>query len=187
LEAMADSDGGGKRELLEPRLGAEGSREKLVRDLLTGKPTITAMGRSPLLDSVKDFLPKMAEAEVKLTSALNEEGGRERLNVENLNDEQEQVVEMDIALMRDKEEKKKGSWTSDSEADSTPSPSENSFTSDTDVSSSSSCSSSSSEDGDSREKKEPQGTKDTSEDSQRKRPLIEELPSPPRAKTPRQS
>ena len=29
---------------------------------------------------------------------------------------------MDIALMRDKEEKKKGSWTSDSEADSTPSP-----------------------------------------------------------------
>ena len=34
----------------------------------------------------------MAEAEVKLTSALNEEGGRERLNVENLNDEQEQVV-----------------------------------------------------------------------------------------------
>ena len=34
----------------------------------------------------------MAEAEVKLTSALNEEGGRERLNVENLNDEQERVV-----------------------------------------------------------------------------------------------
>ena len=30
MEAMADSDGGGKRELLEPRLGAEGSREKLV-------------------------------------------------------------------------------------------------------------------------------------------------------------
>ena len=29
---------------------------------------------------------------------------------------------MDIALMRDKEENKKGSWTSDSEADSTPSP-----------------------------------------------------------------
>ena len=84
---------------------------------------------------MKDFLPKMAEAQVKLTSALDEEGGRERLNVENLNDEQErvvpdidfiqheiQVVEMDIALMRDKEEKKKGSWTSDSEADSTPSP-----------------------------------------------------------------
>ena len=33
-----------------------------------------------------------------------------------------QVVEMDIALMRDKEEKKNSSWTSDSEADSTPSP-----------------------------------------------------------------
>ena len=46
---------------------------------------------------MKDFLPKMAEAEVKLTSALNEEGGRERLNVENLNDEQEQVV-LDIDL-----------------------------------------------------------------------------------------
>ena len=29
---------------------------------------------------------------------------------------------MDIALMRNKEDKKKGSWTSDSEADSTPSP-----------------------------------------------------------------
>jgi len=158
-----------------------------VRDLLTGKPAITAMGRSPLLDSVKDFLPKMAEAEVKLASTLSEEGGRERLNVENLEGGGQQVVEMDIALMRDKEEKKKGSWTSDSEADSTPSPSENSFTSDTDVSSSSSCSSSSSEDGDSREKKK--SAKDTSGDSggQRKRPLIEELPSPPRAKTPRQS
>ena len=72
-----------------------------VRDLLTGKPAITAMGRSPLLDSVrnifsshificalfhqvKDFLPKMAEAEVKLVSTLGEEGGRERLNVENV-------------------------------------------------------------------------------------------------------
>jgi len=181
------ADAGGGRELLEPRLGPEGSREKLVRDLLTGKPAITAMGRSPLLDSVKDFLPKTAEAEVKLASTLSEEGGRDRLNVENL-EEGQQVVEMDIALMRDKEEKKKGSWTSDSEADSTPSPSENSFTSDTDVSSSSSCSSSSSEDGDSKEKKE--SSKDTNNgDSagQRKRPLIEELPSPPRAKTPRQS
>jgi len=181
------ADAGGGRELLEPRLGPEGSREKLVRDLLTGKPAITAMGRSPLLDSVKDFLPKMAEAEVKLASTLSEEGGRERLNVENL-EEGQQVVEMDIALMRDEEENKRRSWTSDSEADSTPSPSENSFTSDTDVSSSSSCSSSSSEDGESREKKE--STKDSNNGdsgSQRKRPLIEELPSPPRAKTPRQS
>ena len=33
-----------------------------------------------------------------------------------------QVVEMDIALMGDKAEKMRGSWTSDSEADSTPSP-----------------------------------------------------------------
>ena len=66
--------------------------------------------------------------------------------------------------------------------------SENSFTSDTDVSSSSSCSSSSSEDGDSRESKK-ESTKEASGDSggQRKRPLIEEMPSPPRAKTPRQS
>ena len=164
----------------------------------------------------------MAEAEVKLTSALNEEGGRERLNVENLNDEQEQVV-LDIDLSsstlssmrfrwwrwtllwwgtRRKRRKAPGPVTvkliqhlllgwdlifskrNDMRAECF---SENSFTSDTDVSSSSSCSSSSSEDGDSREKKEPQGTKDTSEDSQRKRPLIEELPSPPRAKTPRQS
>ena len=119
-----------------------------------------------------------------------------------------QVVEMDIALMGDKADQKRGSWTSDSEADSTPSHrfgfemkwkkgknykldffSENSFTSDTDVSSSSSCSSSSSEDGESRDKKK-ESTKDTSEETygqQRKRPLIEELPSPTRAKTPRQS
>jgi len=183
------ADAGGGRELLEPRHGAEASREKLVRDLLTGKPAITAMGRSPLLDSVKDFLPKMAEAEVKLASTLNEEGGRDRLNVEQLEEGEQQVVEMDIALMGDNAEQKKGSWTSDSEADSTPSHSENSFTSDTDVSSSSSCSSSSSEDGESRDKKK-ESTKDTSEESsgqQQKRPLIEELPSPPRAKTPRQS
>jgi len=181
------ADAGGGRELLEPRHDAEASREKLVRDLLTGKPAITAMGRSPLLDSVKDFLPKMAEADVKLATTLKEEGGRERLNVENLEGEQ-QVVEMDIALMGDQAERKRGSWTSDSEADSTPSPSENSFTSDTDVSSSSSCSSSSSEDGDSRESKK-ESTKEASGDSggQRKRPLIEEMPSPPRAKTPRQS
>lgn len=33
-----------------------------------------------------------------------------------------QVVEMDIALMGDQAERKRGSWTSDSEADSTPSP-----------------------------------------------------------------
>ena len=40
---------------------------------------------------MKDFLPKMAEAEVKLASTLSEEGGRERLNVENL-DGGEQVI-----------------------------------------------------------------------------------------------
>jgi len=49
------ADAGGGRELLEPRHDAEASREKLVRDLLTGKPAITAMGRSPLLDSVRTF------------------------------------------------------------------------------------------------------------------------------------
>jgi len=181
---MADSGEG--RELLEPRLGAEGSREKLVRDLLTGKPAITPMGRSSLLDSVKDFLPKMAEAETELAKKLKEDGGRERLDVENLEGEG-QVVEMDIALMREQDDKTGGSsWTSDSEADSTPSPSEeNSFTSDTDVSSSSSCSSSSSEDGDNRDQKGQNMSGESS--AQKKRPLIEELPSPPRAKTPRQS
>jgi len=180
---MADSGGG--RELLEPRLGVEGSREKLVRDLLIGKPAITPMGRSPLLDSVKDFLPKMAEAETELANKLKEDGGRERLDVENLEGEG-QVVEMDIALMREQDNKTGGSsWTSDSEADSTPSPSENSFTSDTDVSSSSSCSSSSSEDGDNRDQKGQNISGESS--AQKKRPLIEELPSPPRAKTPRQS
>jgi len=93
---------------------------------------------------------------------------------------------MDIALMREQDNKMGGSsWTSDSEADSTPSPSENSFTSDTDVSSSSSCSSSSSEDGDNRDQKGQNMSGESS--AQKKRPLIEELPSPPRAKTPRQS
>ena len=38
---------------------------------------------------MKDFLPKMAEAEVKLASTLSEEGGRERLNVENLEEGQQ--------------------------------------------------------------------------------------------------
>ena len=38
---------------------------------------------------MKDFLPKMAEAEVKLSSSLKEEGGREKLNVENLEDGQQ--------------------------------------------------------------------------------------------------
>ena len=34
----------------------------------------------------------MAEAEVKLASTLNEEGGRERLNVENLKEGEQQVI-----------------------------------------------------------------------------------------------
>ena len=40
---------------------------------------------------MKDFLPKMAEAEVKLASTLKEEGGKERLNVENLEGEQQVI------------------------------------------------------------------------------------------------
>ena len=39
------------------------------------------------MDKVKDFLPKMAEAETELANKLKEDGGRERLDVENLEGE----------------------------------------------------------------------------------------------------
>ena len=69
-----------------------------------------------------------------------------------LHDVLENVIEMDIAVMKDEEELER-SWTSDSEDDSSPSPSENSFTSDTDISSSSTCSSSSCDESSSNNKK----------------------------------
>ena len=73
--------------------------------------------------------------------------GSEKFDVENV-DHDDNVIEMDIAVMKDENPSQEvaGSWTSDSEDDSSPSPSENSFTSDTDISSSSTCSSSSNED-----------------------------------------
>ena len=129
-------------ELLEPRLSAERSKEKLVRNLLESKPEIFRVSGPGVLDQVKSFLPQMAEAERQLTQAVARDGGQ-KFNVENVRDDQ-RVVEMDIAVMNDDKEVK-DAWSSDSDADSTPSPSENSYTSDTDVSSSSTCSSSSCE------------------------------------------
>ena len=96
-----------------------------------------------------------------MKAALEKMGGKERLDVENV-EGREEVIEMDIALVQVIQDNQTRSheftscllqdgaapsppWTSDSEADSTPSPSQNSYTSDTDVSSSSSCSSSSEE------------------------------------------
>ena len=55
---------GGGRELLEPRLNAEQNTQKLVLGLLQGKPSIQPVARSGILDTVRNFLPKMAEAEV---------------------------------------------------------------------------------------------------------------------------
>ena len=134
-------------EMLEPRLSVDTNKEKIVRNLLIDKPNINKVGRSGILDQVKQFLPQMAEAEVKLNEAVAANGGA-KFDVENVTETDENVIEMDIALMKDNSEppvslSPQGSWTSDSEDDSSPSPSENSFTSDTDISSSSTCSSSS--------------------------------------------
>jgi len=158
---MSDS---GKNPLLEPRLSTESNKEKLVRNLLIDKPNITHLQRSGLLDQVKNFLPQMAAAERQLNQAVASEG-IEKFDVENV-DHDENVIEMDIAVMEDQRNGQEvaGSWTSDSEDDSSPSPSENSFTSDTDISSSSTCSSSSNEDSPTR-----RSTK------KRPLPLIEEM------------
>ena len=138
----------------------------------------------------------MADAEVKLAAALAG-GGGDQFDMENVTEDQ-RVIEMDIAMVKDPsgsnspEIRLSGAapssplWTSDSEPDSTPSPSENSYTSDTDVSSSSSCSSSSCEESPARKAAPPPS---------RKRPLIQELnPTEEQAKlqnnqpkTPRQS
>merc|ERR1712059_189333 len=92
-------------------------------------------------------------------------------NVENVGGDK-QVIEMDIALMKDQTIsvpspdvllRPSATWTSDSEPDSPASINENSFTSDTDVSSSSGSSSTEEED------KSPPHQK------RRKRPLIEEV------------
>lgn len=52
------------RERLEPRLSAEQGRERSVLQLLVGRPSIQPVARSGLLDAVRGFLPKMAQAEV---------------------------------------------------------------------------------------------------------------------------
>ena len=129
------------QELLEPQLSPDRAREKLVRSLLVKKPEIFRVpaGGPGVLQSVKSFLPQMAEADKQLNEAVARDGA-DKFNVENVGDD-ENVIEMDIAVMG--QEKEREDWTSDSDADSTPSPSENSYTSDTDISSSSTCSSSS--------------------------------------------
>ena len=138
--------GNSRNQLLEPRLSEDVNREKLVRNLLIEKPNIERFERSGVLDQVKSFLPQMAEAEAKLSEALASKGN-DKFDIENIS-EDDNVIEMDVALMKDEAEDKmivspERSWTSDSEDDSSQSPSENSFTSDTDISSSSTCSSSS--------------------------------------------
>ena len=61
----SSSGSSNRRELVEPRLTAEQCRQKAVLDLVNGgKPRIQPVARSGVLDSVRDFLPRMAEAEV---------------------------------------------------------------------------------------------------------------------------
>jgi len=183
-------------ELLDPRITSESSKDRLVRTMLQSKPEIQRLGRSSVLDEVRNFLPQMADAEVKLAASLASEGG-DKYDVENVTGDQ-RVIEMDIAMVQDRSESNSPEirlpgvnpssplWTSDSEPDSTPSPSENSYTSDTDISSSSSCSSSSCEESSPPRKSAPPPS--------RKRPLIEELhpteeevKSNSKTKNPRQS
>ena len=140
----------GANPLLEPRLTVDTNKEKIVRSLLIDKPNITRFEPPGILNQVKNFLPQMAAAESKLSEAVAAEGG-DKFDVENVAGV-ENVIEMDIAVMKDEEELER-SWTSDSEDDSSPSPSENSFTSDTDISSSSTCSSSSCDESSSNNKK----------------------------------
>ena len=120
----------------------------------------------------------MVAAESKLSEAVAAEGG-DKFDVENVAGV-ENVIEMDIAVMKDEEELER-SWTSDSEDDSSPSPSENSFTSDTDISSSSTCSSSSCDESSSNNKKwvvlENFEIIPILYFSNKKRPLIEEMSS----------
>jgi len=181
-----------RRELLEPRLTAEQCRQKAVLDLVNGgRPRIQAVARSGLLDSVRDFLPRMAEAEEKLNATMEKVGGKDMVNVENVEGKDE-VIEMDLALVQDHlSPPLSPQWTSDSEADSTPSPSENSYTSDTDVSSSSICSTSSEESAPVRTRSPREASPDTGqqEQSTKKRPLIQELNTSPGspAKAARQS
>ena len=46
----------------------------MVRSMLVEKPVISRPGHCPLLDTVKSFLPKMAEAEKRLNEAVVTEG-----------------------------------------------------------------------------------------------------------------
>ena len=128
------------KELLEPQLSPDRAREKLVRSLLVDKPEIFRVPGPGVLQQVKSFLPQMAEAGKQLNEAVARDGA-DKFNVENVGEDEENVIEMDLAVLD--EDKDQEDWTSDSDADSTPSPSENSYTSDTDISSSSTCSSSS--------------------------------------------
>jgi len=122
---------------LEPTLTEEQSRGRAIHSFLNPKPDMSGVSKSKVLDQVKGFLPKMAEAEQQLNCAIKQ-GLSNRYNVEDVEDD-EKVIEMDVAILKDSDEY----WTSDSEADSTPSQSENDYTSDSDISSSSACSSSS--------------------------------------------
>merc|ERR1719153_1307286 len=124
--------------MLEPVLNGDQSRIRSVHKLLHPKPDMTAdVPKSNILDKVKKFLPQMAEADTALQSALRN-GDACHINIENIEND-DKVIEMEVALLREKNEE----WTSDSEADSSPSVTDNNdYTSDSDISSSSTCSSS---------------------------------------------
>merc|ERR1719431_1620001 len=141
--------------------------------MLHKKPDIQYCTGSSLLAEVKRFLPKMADAQSDLKT-MRVDGGGEGFGVEDVSGDK-QVIEMDIALIKDQTSsvpspdfllRPSSTWTSDSEPDSPASINENSFTSDTDLSSTSSSGSSSTEEEDKSPPPQHKG---------RKRPLIEEV------------
>lgn len=160
-----------ENERLEPVLNEDQTRIKSVHKLLNPKPNMSmnSLGNSDILNKVRNFLPQMAEAEMELNTALRN-GQGDQLNIENVDDD-DKVIEMDVALVKENSEQP---WTSDSEPDSTPSQTDNNdYTSDSDISSSSTCSSSTCSD-----KETKKSSKNTSRNKSEKRPMIEVLESP---------
>jgi len=157
------------RALLEPVLNDNQSRMRSVHKLLHPKPAITAdIAKSNILVKVKKFLPQMAEADYALQSALRN-GDNHMINIENVEND-EKVIEMDVALLKEDCEE----WTSDSEVDSSPSVTDNNdYTSDSDISSSSTCSSSSCSDNDNTRN----GQSGVSAKNRGKRALIQDMDS----------
>jgi len=154
--------------MLEPVLSSDQTRIRTAHKMLNPKPDMSTsrLVKSDIMNKVKNFLPQMAEAEAELNTAIRN-GEAHKLNIENVEND-DRVIEMDVAMLKDKPE----NWTSDSEPDSVQSDTDNNdYTSDEDISSSSSCSSSSCSD------KERKKSKNSSSNKTEKRPLIQELES----------